>query len=83
MTSANLPNFTEHVDRVRLRELHSTKSVGHWAPGDEYKTCAGCGQQIDRVPCNTIMMLDYIDELEEDLKLVQQTLERSMLPERR
>lgn len=63
------------LDRKLIRELHTMTSEAQWdASEDPYLVCVGCHEQVDMHPCTTMLMLTYIEELEENLKTAQRTL---------
>lgn len=83
--SKDQPDYMAHLNRKLVRQIHSYSEMSQFDetdPTDVYRVCSSCRQQIDRHPCDTILMLDYINDLEKDLKVAQRTVERSILPER-
>ncbi len=68
-----------NLNRKLIREVHSMVEPRQWnASEDPYMVCVGCKEQVDMHPCTTMLMLAYIEELEENLKTAQRTLYHSI-----
>ena len=65
----------DSLNRKSIRELHSMTTERQWdSSEDPYIVCVGCNEQVDMHPCTTMLMLVYIEELEDSLKAAQRTV---------